>query len=157
MQREERELPARMPRREDEVRRPKDGLGQVAGTCRSVAGPCQGEKFDDGKPAKWFVKSFFSVMPVPPSRGNIPKTRPRITRNNQRWPNCVPVRTVSQSPFWRHSTKPSPLMMEATSQLQANHDTRATRSVHKAARQVSRWISIKQTGSCLRRHSRQPE
>jgi len=33
-------------------------------------------------------------------------------------PNCVPVRTVKQSPFCKHSISSSPVIVEATNQLQ---------------------------------------
>src|SRR5208282_1163730 len=72
----------------------------------------------------------------------IPKTRLTIIRNSHIWPNCVPVRTVNQSPLCKHSIKSSPVIVEATNQLQPNHDKSATRSVHSAVRQVSRWIVL---------------
>src|ERR1700756_5893812 len=75
-----------------------------------------------------------------PTQRIIPKARLGITRNNHKCPNCVSVRTVSQSPLCKHSIKSSPLIVEATNQLQPNHDMSATRSVHNAVRQVSRWI-----------------
>ena len=69
----------------------------------------------------------------------IPEPRPMNTRNNQRRPNCVVVKIDNQSPLSRLSTKPSPLIIEASSQLQTNHEMSAVKSVHQAIRQVSRW------------------
>jgi hypothetical protein len=135
------ELPARTRRQEDGAHHLKSGL------LRTGLNPRRRDQPTPGKRALLLKRQarverralrFSGLLAI--NQRLIPKTRLIIIRNNHKWPNCVPVRTINQSPVCKHSIELSAVIVEATKQLQANHDESARRSVHNAARQVSRWI-----------------